>query len=89
MQSGWARTKSWVLECEPKQSLDIDPLMGWTSNADTTRQVRLEFDTKEEAIAYAEREGIAYKVIEFNVRKPVPKRYADNFRFGRIGRWTH
>ena len=52
-------------------------------------EVQLEFDTKEEAIAYAEREGIAYQVFEPEPRKWIRKSYADNFRFGRIGRWTH
>ena len=43
---------------------EIEPLMGWTSSGDTRQQLRLWFDTKEEAIAYAEREGIAYRVEE-------------------------
>ena len=46
-------------------------------------------DTKEEAVAYAERNGIAYTLVESEVRKPVHKAYADNFKFGRIGSWTH
>jgi hypothetical protein len=52
-------------------------------------QVRLAFDTKEEAIAYAERNGIAYTVSEPESRRPMRKAYADNFKFGRIGSWTH
>ena len=52
-------------------------------------EVQLEFDTKEEAIAYAEREGIAYQVFEPQPRRQIRKAYADNFKFGRIGRWTH
>ena len=38
--------------------------MGWTSSGDTRQQMRLWFDSKEEAIAYATREGIAYRVEE-------------------------
>jgi len=89
MQSGLARTKTWVLEFEPEEPRAVEPLMGWTSSSDMDAQVRLEFDTKEEAIAYAERNGIAYSVAEPKLRKHQPKSYADNFRFGRIGRWTH
>jgi hypothetical protein len=89
MQSGLARTREWVLEAEPASARTIDPLMGWTSSTDTAAQVQLSFDSKEEAIAYAEREGLAYTVIEPEVRKPVRKSYADNFKFGRIGSWTH
>jgi hypothetical protein len=89
MQSGEARTKEWVLEFEPASPRSADPLMGWTSSSDTQTQVRLEFDTKEEAIAYATREGLAYTLAEPKPRKPIRKSYADNFRFGRIGNWTH
>jgi hypothetical protein len=89
MQSGEARTKEWILEFEPEKPREVDPLMGWISSSDMRAQIRLEFDTKDEAIAYATREGIPYTVIEPKPRKPIRKSYADNFRFGRIGNWTH
>lgn len=89
MQSGQARTKDWLLEHEPAAAREIDPLMGWTGSSDTRAQVKLAFDSKEEAIAYAERSGIPYVVIEPNGRKPIKKSYADNFKFGRMGSWTH
>ncbi len=89
MQSGLARTKDWVLEDAPQVAREIDPLMGWTSSSDMRQQVQLRFETKEEAIAYAERNGIAFKVHEPQKRKPVQKSYAENFKFGRIGAWTH
>jgi hypothetical protein len=89
MQSGPARTKEWVLEHEPERPREIDPLMGWTSSRDTRTQVALAFDTKEEAIAYAERNGIAYRLSEPAPRRTQRKSYSDNFKFGRIGSWTH
>jgi len=89
MQSGEARTKEWVLEFAPASPRELDPLMGWTSSRDMRAQVQLEFDTKEEAIAYAEREGLAFKVFEPLPRRQVRRAYADNFKYGRIGRWTH
>jgi len=89
MQSGEARTKEWVLEHEPAAAREIDPLMGWTSSSDTAAQVRLEFDTKDEAVAYAERNGLAYSLVEPTPRKQIRKSYADNFKFGRLGAWTH
>ncbi len=52
-------------------------------------QIKLWFDTKEEAVAYAEREGIAYRIEE---PKPASRKavsYSDNFRFNRVGQWTH
>ncbi len=89
MQSGRARTARWLLEFEPETPREVDPLMGWTSSRDTKQQLRLSFDTKEEAVAYATRNGIAFQVIEEQTRKVVPKAYADNFKYGRIGIWTH
>jgi hypothetical protein len=90
MQSGAAKSKDWVLDYEPEEALEVEPLMGWTSSADMKREVGLRFATKEEAIAFCERQGIAY--ILFEAKDPPPRRglsYADNFAFSRRGAWTH
>lgn len=89
MQSGEGRTREWILEHEPASAPKIDPLMGWTSSADTAQQVKLAFETKEEAIAYATRNGLAFTVVEPTPRKPLKKAYADNFKYGRTQNWTH
>ncbi|MBV8427010.1 MAG: ETC complex I subunit [Hyphomicrobiales bacterium] len=89
MQSGAGNTKQWRLEFEPQEKRDAEPLMGWTSSTDMLGQVRLSFDTKEEAIAFAKREGIAFRVEEPKETKRRPMSYSDNFRFNRIGQWTH
>ena len=89
MQSGIARTKEWVLVYPAADAREIDPLMGWTSSRDMKSQLQLSFATKDEAIAYAQRNGLAYKVSEPQTRAAVRKSYADNFRFGRKGSWTH
>lgn len=89
MQSGTARTRKWVLEYQPEAHREVEPLMGWTSSRDMKSQIRMSFPTKEEAIAYARRNGIAFVVHEPKPRKHRPKSYADNFRYGRIGSWTH
>ena len=89
MQSGKARTKKWVLDYEPATPREVEPLMGWTSSGDMNSQIRLTFATKEEAIAYAERKGIAYQVQEPKTRRVTARAYADNFKYGRIGSWTH
>ena len=89
MQSGTAKTEEWTLDFEPEQPRMVEPLMGWTSSGDMKQQVRLSFDTKEEAIAYCERNGIAYQLFE---SKPSPRArmsYADNFSFTRRSPWTH
>lgn len=89
MQSGRANSKQWVMEFEPQAARQVEPLMGWTSSADTRAQLRLRFDTLEEAIAYAQKEGFMYSVERPQERKVKPKVYADNFKYDRLGRWTH
>ena len=89
MQSGRGNTRRWVLEFEPSERRELEPLMGWTASGDTSRQLRLQFDTKEEAVAYAQQRGLAYVLLNETERRIKPKAYADNFRFDRIGRWTH
>jgi hypothetical protein len=89
MQSGPARTKDWVLEYEPEVAREIDPLMGWTSSRDMKSQLRLTFASKEEAVAYAERNGIPYRLVDAKLRAAVRKSYSENFRFGRRQAWTH
>jgi hypothetical protein len=88
MQSGTANTKEWVIEAEPSRK-ELDPLMGWTSSRDTLNQVVLRFDTRDEAIAYAKRQGWMYTLDEPRERAIRPRAYADNFAYNRIGRWTH
>jgi hypothetical protein len=89
MQSGVANTKDWVLDFDLEEPRQVEPLMGWTSSGDMRQQVRLQFDTKEEAIAYCERAGIAYRVSEppTAIRRTIS--YADNFAYSRRDPWTH
>ena len=90
MQSGRANTKSWRLDFDAKTARRIDPLMGWTSAEDmTANQVRLTFDTSEEAVAYAEKHAIAYRLERPRKSESHPKAYADNFAFKRRAPWTH
>jgi hypothetical protein len=89
MQSGRAATHEWVLEFEPSSPLRADPLMGWIGSADTQVQVRLHFDTRDEAVAYATKESLDYDLELPQVRRVKPRAYADNFRYGRIENWTH
>ena len=88
--SGSGRTKTWMLDYERSVAREIEPLMGWTSSNETSSQVRIPFDTKEEAVAFAEKLGIAYRVEE---PKPDAVRrglsYSDNFKSTRTGAWTH
>ncbi|HUU25426.1 MAG TPA: ETC complex I subunit [Methyloceanibacter sp.] len=89
MQQGKGASQDWVLEYLPNQSRVIEPLMGWTSSGDTRRQVRMIFATKEEAVAFATRNGIPFRIEEPPPTKLRPKSYAENFKYGRPDRWTH
>jgi hypothetical protein len=89
MQSGTAKTKSWVLDFEQASPRAVEPLMGWTSSSDMRQQVRLRFDSKDEAIAYCEHNGIPYRVFDPNPPKRRVMAYADNFAYARRVPWTH
>ena len=89
MQSGTAKTERWLLEYEPEAPRQIEPLMGWTSSSDMKSQLKLWFDTQEEAVAYATRNGIPYRVEQPHDPKRRSISYSDNFKFSRVGQWTH
>ena len=89
MQSGTARTGKWILEFEREKSRWIEPLMGFTSSSDTRSQIRMTFDTREAAVAYAEKHGIPYHLQEPKSQKRRPMSYAENFRYDRRMPWTH
>jgi hypothetical protein len=89
MQSGKAKSQDWVLEFEPAAARKADPLMGWTQSSDMNGQVRLSFDTRDEAIAYAQHRGIPFQVFEPKTPKRIIKAYADNFAIVRKFPWTH
>ncbi len=80
MQSGKEKTKQWVLEFEQEQPRFNDSVMGWVGSRDMKQEIRLKFATKEDAVAYAKREGIPYKISEPKQPKIILKSYADNFK---------
>ena len=89
MQSGQAKTKRWVMAFEPAGRSTPEPIMGWNSSADTGRQVTLRFDNKDDAVAYARKNGYTYTVREAKTRTVKPRAYADNFATDRRQTWTH
>jgi hypothetical protein len=62
MTSGKRRTREWVLSFERRTPPFIEPLMGWTGGDDTLVQVSLSFPTRAAAIAFAERQGLTYRL---------------------------
>lgn len=89
MQSGKAKADTWTLEFEPEQPRKVEPLMGYTSSRDMKSQICLTFETKEEAIAYAQKNSIAYTVYEPKETRRRVVSYSENFRSDRKQPWTH
>ena len=80
MQSGKANTKKWHLEYDAvEDERFIDPVMGWTGNANTNSQLKLKFSTKEEAVDYAVRKGFEYIIVKPKAAKKIIKAYSDSF----------
>ena len=80
MQSGRRKTHKWMVQFERDAPQVADPLMGWMGSRDTRPQLRLLFDTRDEAIAFAERNNLTYAVTEPKAPTVRPKSYAENFR---------
>lgn len=83
MQSGVRNTQRWVLEFDSVDNKFVEPLMGWTGSADTSGQLRLRFESRDAAVAFAERHGLSYRIREPKVRRVRPKSYAENFAYDR------
>jgi hypothetical protein len=81
MQSARGKTHEWVVECELSSRREPDPLMGWISSCDTDNQIRLTFETKEEAVTFAKEKGWRYILSKPKARTVRPRNYADNFRY--------
>ena len=80
MQSGLAGSQEWELTFPPERG---------AAGSNTRAQLRLRFDSQEEAIAYAERNGVAYRVEE---PKPETRKilsYSENFLPNRVVPWSH
>lgn len=80
MQSGKALIDQWILEFDPAEAKQPDPLMGWAGSGDMQQQVRLSFTSAEDAQAYAAKYGIAARVHATPRRALKIQAYADNFR---------
>ena len=80
MPSGRARLDEWTLDFAPAEAKRPDPLMGWAGSGDTQVQVELNFASSADALAYADKYGIAAHVHTTPPRRLKLQTYADNFR---------
>ena len=88
MQSGIGKTKKWIFEYID-DSISINPLMGWESSTNTLSELKLFFDTKDQAIEWAKKNNYQYFIEEPKSKKIKPKNYASNFDINRKESWTH
>lgn len=79
-QSGKANAGRWLLEFERKEGQRPDPLTGWNGSGDTDTQIRITFQTREAAIDYCEKRGLAYHLVPASPVRLKLQAYADNFR---------
>lgn len=80
-QSGRAgKSDHWVMEIEPQTARKAESLMGWISSEDTTNQLKMNFETLEEAKDFAEKKGWDYNIIQPKKRKVPPKNFGDAFK---------
>ena len=89
MQSGQRNTKKWLAEYISDTEQVKDTLMGWNSSLDTKSQIKVFFETKEQAIEWAQKNNYQYFVEDTKKRKIKPKSYASNFDINRKESWTH
>jgi hypothetical protein len=89
MQSGIGKTKLWLAEYISKEETVKDNLMGWNSSFDTKSQIKVFFNTKEQAIEWAKKNNYQFYVEVPNIRKIKLKSYASNFDINKKESWTH
>ena len=89
MQSGHRNTKKWLAEYISDTEQVKDTLMGWNSSLDTKSQIKVFFNTKEQAIEWAQKNNYQYFIEEPKVKKIKPKSYSSNFDMNRKEPWTH
>jgi NADH dehydrogenase (ubiquinone) Fe-S protein 4 len=82
MQAGKSQTKQWALKFNTAPKWE-NPLMGWTSSNDAVQGIIMNFNTKEEAMRYAEDQGLTYEVKDPFEAIITPKSYSSNFTYSK------
>ena len=81
-QSGFFQSKDWIVEY-PQDSMEFEPLMGWTKSNNTKKQIQLKFDNFEQALEYVKKNNLDYVVRPVRKKKFKIKSYSDNFKYNR------
>ena len=69
----------WILDFIPENKT-IDSTMGWSSSKDTMPQIKLCFETLEDAKNFAAQKGFEVEIIDYSPKNSlIKKSYSDNF----------
>lgn len=83
MQSGTNNIHHWQMEFNNCQRWE-NPLMGWTSTADPLSNLKVQFNSPEEAIEHCEKNGWSWYIDVPKIEKEMkPKNYGLNFSWNR------
>lgn len=73
--------QKWVLEFLRKPGAQYkEETMKWTGSSSTNNQLKIYFDSLEDAVQYAEENALSYEVVKANIISIRPKSYAANFK---------
>ncbi len=79
MQAGKTQTHFWIIEPEVGGDQYLESVMHWTGSTSTGRQVKLRFDSLEQATDFARSQQWQYQIVQPHTRRFCPKNYAANF----------
>lgn len=83
MQSGTNNIQHWELEFDTRQRWE-NPCMGWSSTGDPLSNLKLSFNSPNEAINICEKNGWTWYLDEGKIDKPErPKSYGVNFSWNK------
>ncbi|KAG0740505.1 hypothetical protein G6F57_000738 [Rhizopus arrhizus] len=82
-QQGKNGTRLWRIDFDIMEEGNRweNPLMGWASSSDYQQALTMKFNTKEDAIRFAEKQGWKYSIQEPKTPKFVVKAYGDNYKY--------
>ena len=79
MQSGVLNRK-WRIRFGTDETKYKYHLMGWNGSGDMNQELKLSFETKDQAIAFAKEKNWEYSIVEPEVKKVRKKSYSENFQ---------
>lgn len=82
MQSGSYGTRRWMIEFDTKERWE-NPLMGWTSTADPLSNMKVDFESAEDAADFCFKNGWNYYIEPKQMRTFKSKSYGANFSWNK------